>query len=490
MGTGSVDERPLRPGDIVEVRAPAEILAALDGDASANGMPFMPEMLPYVGRRFTVSRRAEKICDTVSGGPARSLRLRDTVLLDDLRCDGSAHGGCQAGCRLYWKESWLRRVEPGDVAQTGAEYDGNGENSRQDDLEGRAQLEELAQGCTRTVREIDGVAKQAYRCQATEALQATEPLGNFDLRQYFREFASGNVRLLRLLRVALRGLTVSIGRRLRLLSWRPLHAGETIPTRGDLGLQPGELVEVRSAEEIARTIDAREDPRARVRLGDAPLLGRPYRVRDRVERIVDEKTGQMIEISSDCVILEGVVCSGEHSEGRWFCPRGSFRTGGRPGFAGSRMPGSSPPRTDRVPRSADPLAAEPRPACEHCCEIEPRGCRGHGRHSDLEPVANAPTSIASVLGQTYRDFTLLVSDNASDDDTAGVVGSIRDPRIVYRPLEQNIGRPANYNRLIELAETEFIVLLSDDDQLHPDHLSLTLDALRHRPTVGMAHTGT
>ena len=98
-------------------------------------------------------------------------------------------------------------------------------------------------------------------------------------------------------------------------------------------------------------------------------------------------------------------------------------------------------------------------------------------------------SIASVLGQTYRDFILLISDNASDDDTAGVVGSIRDPRIVYRPLQQNIGRFANFNRLVELAETEFIVLLSDDDQLHPDHLSLTLDALRHRPTVGMAHTG-
>ena len=325
MGTGSVDERPLRPGDIVEVRAPAEILAALDGDASANGMPFMPEMLPYVGRRFTVSRRAEKICDTVSGGPARSLRLRDTVLLDDLRCDGSAHGGCQAGCRLYWKESWLRRVEPGDVAQTGAEYDGNGENSRQDDLEGRAQLEELAQGCTRTVRKIDGVAKQAYRCQATEALQATEPLSRFDLRQYFREFASGNVRLLRLLRVAVRALTISIGRRLRLLSWRPLTQGETIPTRGDLGLQPGEIVEVRSAEEIARTID--DSGRTRGLGFDwemLPYSGGRYRVQDRVERIVDEKTGQMIEISSDCVILEGVVCSGEHSACRWFCPRGIY----------------------------------------------------------------------------------------------------------------------------------------------------------------------
>ncbi len=104
-------DRRLRPGDVVEVRAPAEILATLDSEASIESMPFMPEMLQYAGKRFTVSRRVEKICDTVSGGPARSLRMRDTVLLDDLRCDGSAHGGCQAGCRLYWKEEWLRRVD-------------------------------------------------------------------------------------------------------------------------------------------------------------------------------------------------------------------------------------------------------------------------------------------------------------------------------------------------------------------------------------------
>jgi hypothetical protein len=98
-------------------------------------------------------------------------------------------------------------------------------------------------------------------------------------------------------------------------------------------------------------------------------------------------------------------------------------------------------------------------------------------------------AIASVLGQSYRHFTLVVSDNASDDDTATVVASFRDPRLVYRPLERNIGRPANTNRLIELAETEFVVLLADDDELHPNHLSLTVDTLKCWPTVGVAQTG-
>ena len=98
-------------------------------------------------------------------------------------------------------------------------------------------------------------------------------------------------------------------------------------------------------------------------------------------------------------------------------------------------------------------------------------------------------AIASVLGQSYRHFTLVVSDNASDDDTASVVASFRDPRLVYRPLDRNIGRAANANRLIELAEAEFVVLLGDDDELHPDHLSMTVPALKRWPTVGVAHTG-
>jgi hypothetical protein len=54
------------------------------------------------------------------------------------------------------------------------------------------------------------------------------------------------------------------------------------------------------------------------------LSGRVFQVRSRVNRIVDERNGSMIEIGSDCVILEGAVCSGQHSLRRWFCPRAIF----------------------------------------------------------------------------------------------------------------------------------------------------------------------
>lgn len=310
-----MDDRRLKPGDVVEVRAPAEIMATLNGDASLDGMPFMPEMLQHAGKRFTVSRRVEKICDTVSGRPPRSLRMRDAVFLDDLRCDGSAHGGCQAGCRIYWKESWLRRVEAGSETEavTG---------------DAAAGLEERARDATRVVREIDGVATDSYRCQATEALRATEPLSNFDPRQYLRELTAGNVGFLRFLRVAVRGLGVMIGRRLRLVSYRPLprHRAPVPPqTQGGLNLQPGEIVEVRSPEEIAPSVD--ESGKTRGLWFDwemLPYCGGRYRVQDRVERIINEHNGQMIEIASDCLILDGVVCSGECSAGHWFCPRAIY----------------------------------------------------------------------------------------------------------------------------------------------------------------------
>jgi hypothetical protein len=302
--------RVLRPGDVVEVRAPDEILATLDGEGSVDAMPFMPEMLQYVGQRFTVSRRVEKICDTISGGVPRSLRMRDTVLLDDLRCDGSAHGGCQAGCRIYWKEDWLRRVEPG------SEKNGH----RSDPV---AELDRLVGEGT---LEANANETPTYRCQATGALRASEPISWFDPRQYVRELIAGNVGPLRLLRVLLRAIGTAVRRRLRLVGDLPLPLQEgSAPSPGELNLRPGDLVEIRSPEEIAPTID--ESGRTRGLWYDwemIPYSGGRYRVKDRVERIIDERTGQMIEIASDCLILDRVVCSGECSTGRWLCPRAIY----------------------------------------------------------------------------------------------------------------------------------------------------------------------
>ena len=85
----------------------------------------------------------------------------------------------------------------------------------------------------------------------------------------------------------------------------------------------GELVQVRSpGRDRGRRLTTRGRNRG-LSFDRATLryCGRTLRVQDRVKRIIDERTGQMIDIFSDCSILDGSVRSGECSTNRWFCPR-------------------------------------------------------------------------------------------------------------------------------------------------------------------------
>ena len=98
-------------------------------------------------------------------------------------------------------------------------------------------------------------------------------------------------------------------------------------------------------------------------------------------------------------------------------------------------------------------------------------------------------TIESVLAQTFQDFRILVSDNGSTDDTADVVRGFGDERIDYRPLECGIGMTGNFNRIFDLVETDYLVVLPDDDLLRPDHLEATLDVMKCDATLGVVHTG-
>src|SRR6267143_5670819 len=81
----------LLPGDLVEVRGPNEILRSLDADGTLDQLPFMPEMIEFCGKRFSVSKRVVKICTSRSGSTMRRFRADDVVLLDGLRCSGGDH---------------------------------------------------------------------------------------------------------------------------------------------------------------------------------------------------------------------------------------------------------------------------------------------------------------------------------------------------------------------------------------------------------------
>ena len=52
-----------------------------------------------------------------------------------------------------------------------------------------------------------------------------------------------------------------------------------------------------------------------------PYCGRRFRVLRRVERIIDERTGRMLRLPKDCIVLDGVVCQGIY---HLFCPRAIY----------------------------------------------------------------------------------------------------------------------------------------------------------------------
>jgi hypothetical protein len=300
----------LAVGDLVEVRSTEEILATLDDNGELDAMPFMPEMLQFVGQRFQVYKRAHKTCDTATRTGGRS--LNHTVHLKT-RCDGSGHGGCQAGCLIFWKEAWLKRSPNSDTAP------------RQANSTPPANSAETLYQLQRAGRRADPAEPDVviYSCQATQVPKSTAPLTWWDPRQYARDVRSGNVGVRKAAFVLGRAAINAFQR------WRGGRSFPPFPTptktktpKETLDLKPGELVQVKSAAEIADTLDV--NSRNRGLYFDVELIrwcGGTFRVQSRVGRIINERTGRMIHLPNECIILEGVACQAECSRGRLLCPR-------------------------------------------------------------------------------------------------------------------------------------------------------------------------
>jgi glycosyltransferase involved in cell wall biosynthesis len=98
--------------------------------------------------------------------------------------------------------------------------------------------------------------------------------------------------------------------------------------------------------------------------------------------------------------------------------------------------------------------------------------------------------IDSILLQTFTDFELLISDNASTDTTQSIAEEFaaRDPRIQYRRHESNVGAHYNYNGLVAEARGEYLKWAADDDLYDPDFLRRCVEILDEFPDVVLAHT--
>lgn len=312
----------LRAGDWVEVRSVEEIFATLDERGSLESLPYMPEMLQYCGKKFRVYKVAHKTCDTIAH--YRGRRMTNAVHLEGLRCDGKAHGSCQAGCLLFWKEAWLKRVTKRELYVHPVEL-ASVERPAVKNAVARFDLKALWQSTKGSIAQ--GNTAERYICQATELLRATSPLKWWDPRQYLKDLISRNLRFRDFIHygtIALFNLVMRSHWRGRPYPYvRGLVKGNS-PT-AVLNLQPGELVQVRTRDEIMSTIN--EDRKNRGLTFDVemvPYCGKMFRVLGRVERLINEKNGAMTQISGDCIILEGVTCSGCFSDNRLFCPRSVY----------------------------------------------------------------------------------------------------------------------------------------------------------------------
>jgi hypothetical protein len=274
----------LRPGEMVEVRSLPEILATLDERGCLDGLPFMPEMAAFCGHRFPVHRRVEKVWEYAHGTGMR--RVRDAVLLQALRCNGQSHGGCQAACQLIWKEAWLKRP--------GMDSPGILSVPRQLDLAAHTHVT------------VEG--RLRYICQMTEIQRASSPLHLRGLGHYWRDLRVGNARLVPIL------VAISVrffnGTQWRLGGpiWPVFEPNSDSPPHQDLGLQPGQMVRVKSKHAIAATLNRKSRNRG-LEFGIDMLFycGGSYRVAARIDRVVHEGTGELLLLKTPSILLEGVT---------------------------------------------------------------------------------------------------------------------------------------------------------------------------------------
>lgn len=320
-------------GDWVQIRSKQEILGTLDKSGRLEGLPFMPQMFNYCGKSFKIFKVAHKTCDTVNGTGGRW--LPGGIHLD-LRCDGHAYGSCQAACLIFWKEAWLKPVSDALVAAEPAP-----QSPTVTPMNGCLESDVLRA----TSVTSDGEA--TYQCQAVRLPYFTRLLPWWRPDQYVADYLSGNVNLRKIFNGLIytvytkgtRAYHPFLGRPGRwFYNWVQARRGGTPYPRQrgrlpadkvapvvELNLQPGELVRIKSYEEILSTVNFQNMNRGLFFDGEmVPYCGGTYRVKARVERFIDEKTGKMKYMKTPAVILENVWCGSCFSTKRMFCPRAIY----------------------------------------------------------------------------------------------------------------------------------------------------------------------
>lgn len=298
-------------GDMVRIRSYSEIKSTLDEDGRLDGMPFMPEMAKFCGRTGTVFRVVDKIYDY--GGRKDLRRMRATVLLTGLRCDGSAHGGCQAGCYLLWRTDWLERMERQPISRMAAHAGCSSyESSGRDDSHARSAYA------------ADHLEQLPYSCQFTELVTSSTPMKSWDPRQDVRPLIAGNVTLLAFV-IALATRIFNAAQAARGgagFPGLPSAVGSASNDPAPLNLRIGDFVRVASADRIQGTLD--HNGKHKGLWFDRDMLkycGHSFQVVRQIERIIDDRTGRMLRLKTPCFVLGSVCATGEFLR---FCAQCDF----------------------------------------------------------------------------------------------------------------------------------------------------------------------
>ena len=219
-------------------------------------------------------------------------------------------------CRIYWKHAWLRPIEEGDAGIEAAAGDSEKLRARLKVKVGRASV----------FLPIDR-AFQVDRSFPTRGWPRA--------RIALTEIRNGDIGILQALQMFALYVWQKILRKLDCDSWlRGPH--QRTPTQS-LNLQPGELVRVKSRAQIVQTLDHKMSNRGmRLCYEMMRCCGREAEVRYRVDRLINERTGRMREIT-DTVTLssmrgcgslgEECLCYGEPGTAR----AASLCTGGKSG---------------------------------------------------------------------------------------------------------------------------------------------------------------
>jgi glycosyltransferase involved in cell wall biosynthesis len=98
------------------------------------------------------------------------------------------------------------------------------------------------------------------------------------------------------------------------------------------------------------------------------------------------------------------------------------------------------------------------------------------------------STLKSILNQTYANFELIVCDDHSSDDTLEIVNSFHDNRLHVERNPERLGLVGNWNRCIDLASGEYIIIFHQDDIMYPDNIKLKVEFLDKDHAVGFVHS--